>query len=258
MSAAVAYDFSARLTERTALQAPAVAASPLSFSDRVSKLLDRLDCRVAVTQEDREAIFRLRYDAYLAEGAIAPNATQQFSDPYDSKDNVWIVGLYLDGKLASSLRFHVATRDVRDFPSYKVFADILDPELDAGKVLIDPTRFATDKRLSKLFPGLPYATVRLAWMASEHFNADHFLCAIRPEHQAFYRRTFLHRPICEARPYPLLAKPISLMTVNYEEVADTVHRRYPFFRSTYFERRVLFDRPARPATTFSGPRLAVG
>jgi hypothetical protein len=48
------------------------------------------------------------------------------------------------------------------------------------------------------------------------------------------------------------------MTVNYEEVADTVHRRYPFFRSTYFERRMLFDRATRPATTFTGPRLAVG
>lgn len=255
MSAAVAYDLQTRVTERESRPSFTEASAPQSFNDRISKLLDRLDCRVAVTQEDREAIFRLRYEAYLAEGAIAPNATQMFSDSYDNKENVWIIGLYLDGKLASSLRFHVATRDVRDFPSYKVFADILDPELDAGKVLIDPTRFATDKRLSKLFPGLPYATVRLAWMAAEHFNADHFLCAIRPEHQAFYRRTFLHRPICEARPYPLLAKPISLMTVNYEEAADVVHRRYPFFRSTYFERRMLFERPAEVLPI--SPRLAV-
>jgi hypothetical protein len=66
--------------------------------------------------------------------------------------------------------------------------------------------------------------------------------AVRAEHQAFYRRTFNHRPICEPRPYPLLAKPISLMTVHYPAVADQVHQRYPFFRSTFFERRMLFDR----------------
>jgi len=46
------------------------------------------------------------------------------------------------------------------------------------------------------------------------------------------------------------------MTVNYKDVADQVHRRYPFFRSTFFERRMLFARyqpvlptaiPLRPA-----------
>jgi hypothetical protein len=256
MSAAVAHDFTSRLEERQRSQAEAPAA--FSFNDRVSGLLDRIDCRVAVSAEDRDAIFRLRYRAYLNEGAIAPNASQSFSDPYDAMDNVRIFGLYLEGQLASSIRIHVATKEQPDFPSHKVFADLMDPELDAGKTIIDPTRFATDKRLSKLFPGLPYVTLRLCWLAAEYYSAEHFLVAIRPEHQAFYRRTFLHRPICEARPYPLLAKPISLMTVNYGEVADIVHRRYPFFRSTYFERRMLFERPARPVTTFSGPRLAVG
>ena len=84
--------------------------------------------------------------------------------------------------------------------------------------------------------------MRLCWLAAEHFRAEHFLVAIRTEHQAFYRRTFQHRLICDARPYPLLAKPISLMTVNVAEVAEQVYQRYPFFRSTYFERRMLFGR----------------
>lgn len=257
MSTAVAYDLQTRSIERESQTQPTFTevSAPLSFNDRVAKLLDRIDFRLAVSSEEREAIFRLRYNAYLNEGAIAPNASQRFSDPYDTTDNARIFGLYLDGELASSIRIHVATKEQPDFPSYKVFADLMDPELEAGKTIIDPTRFATDKRLSKLFPGLPYATLRLCWLAAEHFTAEHFLVAIRSEHQAFYRRTFLHHPICEARPYPLLAKPISLMTVNYEDVADTVHRRYPFFRSTYFERRMLFERPAEVLPI--SPRLAV-
>ena len=129
-----------------------------------------------------------------------------------------------------------------DFPSYHVFEDLLDPELAAGRVIVDPTRFVTNRVLSQLNPGLPYATLRLCWLAAEHFHAEHFLVAIRSEHQAFYRRTFRHRLICDARPYPLLAKPISLMTVNVAEVAEQVYQRYPFFRSTYFERRMLFER----------------
>jgi N-acyl-L-homoserine lactone synthetase len=220
-----------------------------SFSDRVANLLDRIDCRLAVTPEELEAVYRLRYRAYFAEGAIAPNESQRFSDAYDETDNVWIFGLYYDGELASSIRIHVASSAHPDFPSHRVFADLMDPELEAGKVIIDPTRFATDKHLSKLLPGLPYVTLRLCWLAAEYFNAEHFLVAIRTEHQAFYRRTFDHQLICDARPYPLLAKPISLMTVNFAEAADRVHRRYPFFRSSYFERRMLFQRPGEPAVT---------
>jgi N-acyl-L-homoserine lactone synthetase len=213
-----------------------------SFSDRVAQLLDRIDCRPAGSAEDREAIFRLRYEAYLREGAIGLNFSGTFSDPYDDSANAWLFGLYLDGELASSIRLHVAGGEYPDFPSRKVFADLLEPELAAGRVIVDPTRFITDRRHSRLNPGLPHVTLRLAWQAAEYFAADHFLVAVRAEHQAFYRRTFNHHLICEPRPYPMLAKPISLMTVHYPSVADQVHQRYPFFRSTFFERRMLFDR----------------
>jgi hypothetical protein len=37
------------------------------------------------------------------------------------------------------------------------------------------------------------------------------------------------------------------MTVHYQTVADDVHRRYPFFRSTFFERRMLFERRPQQA-----------
>jgi hypothetical protein len=212
-----------------------------SFSNRVAELLDRIDCRLAVTDEERETIFRLRYECYLREGAISPCPSGKFSDPYDDMPNARIFGLYIDDELASSIRIHVTSPEHADFPSHGVFADLLDPELRAGKVIVDPTRFITNRRLSQLYPGLPHVTLRLCWLAAEHFHAEHFLVAIRSEHQAFYRRTFLHRLICDARPYPLLAKPISLMTVDVREVADRVYQRYPFFRSTYFERKMLFE-----------------
>jgi hypothetical protein len=215
-----------------------------TFSDRVAQLLDRIDCRSADSADDRAAIFRLRYEAYLREGAIAPNFSATFTDPYDEADNARLFGLYLDGELASSIRIHIASAQHRDFPSRKVFADLLEPELDAGRVIVDPTRFVTARCHSRLNPGLPHVTLRLAWLAAEHFAAEHFLVAVRTEHQAFYRRTFHHRLICDARPYPLLAKPISLMTVDYTAAAEKVHQRYPFFRSTFFERRMLFDRDA--------------
>src|SRR5262245_39262836 len=101
---------------------PASAARlPLSLADRVQQLLERVEYRTATTDEDREAIFRLRYEAYLREGAIQPNFGRRYSDAHDDDDNAWIVGAYVDGVLASSFRVHVATRDYPDMPANQVF-----------------------------------------------------------------------------------------------------------------------------------------
>lgn len=229
--------------------------SEASLSEAISWLLDRIDFRRADTAEERDAISRLRYEAYLREGAIAINSTGMFSDPYDETDNVYLFGLYIDGQLASSIRMHVATSEHSDFPSLHVFPEILQPYLDAGKVVVDTTRFVADETLSRRYRGLAYATLRLGWLTAAYFNSDYCLAAVRTEHQAFYRRAFSHRLIGEPRPYPHLEKPICLMAIHYPSVADDVHRRYPFFRSTLFERRMLFERSAAP-TSHESPKLS--
>jgi Autoinducer synthase len=213
-----------------------------SFSDSVARLLDRVDCRRADSVEEREAIARLRYGAYLREGAISPNSTGMFSDSYDDTNNAYLFGLYIDGVLASSIRMHVASTEHPDFPSLHVFPDVLQPYIDAGNVIVDTTRFVADETLSRRYRGLAYATLRLSWLTAAYFNTDYSLAAVRAEHQAFYRRTFHHQLLCEPRPYPYLQKPICLMAIHYPTVADDVNRRYPFFRSTFFERRMLFER----------------
>lgn len=239
-------------------------ASESSFSDSVGRLLDRIDYRLADSREQREAIFRLRYQAYLRERGILPNPSRSFSDSYDEMDNVCLFGVYIDDQLASSIRIHVVSKEHPACPSFEAFADILQPELDAGKVIVDTTRFVTDENLSRLHRGLPYATLRVSWLAAGYFGADHSLAAVRAEHQAFYRRTFHHRLICEPRPYPGLVKALCLMTIHYPTAADQVHRRFPFFRSTFFERRMLFERhqsasvqPAKPSQENMQPSVAL-
>lgn len=232
-----------------------LSPSETGFSESVALLLDRIDVRRAETLEERDNIYRLRYQAYLREGAISPNCTGTFSDPYDESENAYLFGLYLDGDLVSSLRMHIGSQDHPKFPSLEAFSDVLQPEIDAGKVVIDSTRFVSDEACSREHRGLPYVTVRLGWMAAIYFNAEHLLAAIRPEHQGFYRRTFQHRLICEARPYPRLARPICLMTTHFSEVADRLYRRYPFFRSTLFERRMMFERRGAPKSAQSEEHL---
>lgn len=221
-----------------------VLAAELSTSlvDRVERLLQRVDYRRADSPQERGAIFRLRYEAYLREGAIKPNLTGQFSDPVDDLDNVWLFGVHIDGRLAGSIRLSITTPASIHIPALDVFSDVLLGDILSGKRMVDPTRFVADRDVSRCHPELPYVTLRLPWLALEYFQADCMLATVRTEHQAFYKRMWGHRAVCPPRPYPNLQKPISLMTLDYGEARERVHRRYPFFRSNYFERRMLFER----------------
>jgi N-acyl-L-homoserine lactone synthetase len=223
-------------------------------NDRFAQLLTKIDYRRADSPEQREEIFRLRYEAYRRDGGIPPNATRTFSDSYDDAANAYLFGLYIDGELATAIRLHIASnKHCPDFPSLKVFPDFLQPELDSGKVLLDTTRFSSDEKLSQHYRGLPYATVRLCVLAAEHFGADHVLAAVRADHQEWYRRSFDHQVVCEPRPYPHLSRPIGLMTVHFPTIKYEWYRRYPFFDSSVFERRKLFERRLHAASSGNGP-----
>ena len=203
-------------------------------------LLERVDCRRADTVEEKDKIYRLRYAAYVREGAIPPNASERFWDVFDVSDNAWTFGIYIEGQLVSSIRLHVATREQHDLPALTVFSDLLSPVIAAGKPIIDPTRFVVDRAASRRDPELCYVTTRLAWLASEYFGTNLLLATVRAEHRAFYRRVFGHRLICEPRQYPSLIKPICLMALDYPRARERVVQRYPFFRSTVTERGALF------------------
>jgi hypothetical protein len=101
--------------------------------------------------------------------------------------------LYIDGKLASSLRLHIGSRNHPGVPSLEVFPHVLLPFLDAGRVVIDCTCLVADERLSRQYPALPYITLRPCLLAAEYFGGDDLLVAVRLKHQAFYRRAFNYR-----------------------------------------------------------------
>jgi hypothetical protein len=220
------------------------AAQPTSVA-RVQNpdLLDQVDYRLAETPAEKEEIYNLRYRAYLREGAIRPSAEQRIADQFEDAPNAWTFGVYLNGELHSSIRISVLTSEWRLSPSVELFGDVLHPQLDAGRIFIDSTRFVADPEKAGKFPELPYVTVRLGSMAGVHFNADFGLAIVRPEHQAFYRKVFLQETWCEPRLYPGLVKPVGLMAAHLPTVRERVLARYPFLRSSAFERRMLYQRP---------------
>src|SRR5258708_8314543 len=108
--------------------------------DRGIELLDRVDYRLAETDEERDEIYRLRYRAYLNEEAIEPNREHRITDRFDDMPNSWIFGVYYEGVLTSSIRISVAPPAHPEAPSMAVFPDLLRPPTNPPQTVAHPTQ----------------------------------------------------------------------------------------------------------------------
>jgi hypothetical protein len=226
-----------------------VGGSTSRFSDRVFRLLERVEHRCADTPFEREAVYRLRYEAYVRQGLIEPRADGRLYDKtLDEAPNAWLTTTFIDGELASTFRVHVAADETGVLPSLGVFSDVITPRLRMGRVLVDPTRLAAQLEFARKLPELSYIALRPAWLPGEYFEADFGLISIVEQHQAFYRRVFGYAPWCEPRDYPNFNRKVACMGVDFRAKRERVEARYPFFRSTWAERNALFSRRVRSAS----------
>ncbi len=227
-----------------------------SLADRVLRSLERIEYRLATSAADRDRVFNLRYRAYLREGAIAQSDDERFTDPVDDHPNCLIFGVYADGDLAGAIRLGITVPGLPQIPTAQVFPDAVLPLIEAGHVLVDPTRFVADPLWSRALPELAYLTLRLPWLAMEHFGADIMLAAVRPEHYPFYRRLWGNTVVAPATLYPGLSKPVMLSQLDYASAAPRVERLYPFFRAREDERAAIFGTSAMPWLPLGAPAMA--
>lgn len=217
--------------------------APVSrFADTLMNVLDRVEySRVRMDVTDNP-VFRLRYEAYRREEWVPFNDAGIVVDDLDDAPNAMCFGVHIDGELVSSLRLHHLSSANPQSPSMSVFPEVLGPLLAQGQHFIDPTRFTADYEASLAYPALPFLTLRLAVMATEHFDVTACLALVRREHAAFYRRVFASEEMSESRPYPGLNFPVRLYGSNSARNLENIYRRFPFFRSTAEERARLFAR----------------
>jgi hypothetical protein len=224
-----------------------VESQSLAFTDRVSRLLERVEYRRADSLADKLAIYRLRHDAYMRSGTVEPRPSGLFHDPLDEAPNVWIIGIYIDGDLASSIRLHVSANPSAPLPAMGAFGDVVEPHLRAGRVMIDPTRHVTKSEYALGSPIMPYITVRATVLAQDFFDADYTVVACLVEHQAFFRRMFGCVPWSQPREYPNFNRPMVFLGYDCRARRAPTYVRYPFCRSTENERARLFSRSSTGA-----------
>ncbi|WP_315919046.1 N-acyl amino acid synthase FeeM domain-containing protein [Mesorhizobium sp. SP-1A] len=215
------------------------------FVRNVMDLLEHVEYRRCESGEDLEAVYRLRYEAFHTHGLLDTIVEQKLVDRLDEARNCYCFGVFMDGELVSTVRLHHLTLETPDAPIMTVFGDRLWPRLASGETFVDPSRLAIDPQLSSRFRALPYVTLRLAVIANTYFDVTSCISMIREEHTAFYHRVFGSEQNGDPRLYPPFTMPIyfyeSVCAVN---MAPTLER-FPFFRSTAFERRMLFAKAPR-------------
>ena len=212
-----------------------------SFARNIFAMLERTEYRRCESGEDLEAIYRLRYAAYRLNDLVPENPGRMVTDEFDDLPNCHRFGVYVDGNLASTIRLHVVTATTPRSPAASVYPDILLPRLRAGDRFIDPSRFAAHPDWMRVYPQLPYLTLRLAGMACFHFDAPYCLSMIREDHAAFYKRVYQSRPIGEPRDYGgVINCAATLYQADVLAIQDETFARFPFFRSSKVEQRLMF------------------
>jgi hypothetical protein len=217
------------------------------FSERVFRLLERVEYRRADSEEEKRAIYGMRHDAYTRAGTVEPRPSGLFHDPLDESPNAWLIGLYIDGVLASALRLHVSADLSAILPATAAFGDVIEPHLRAGRMIIDASRFVSKLEYSKLYPEIPYITLRPTFLAVEFFGADYITAACRLEHQSFYRRMFGGVPWSAPREFPHFKVPMVFLGYDCRARGELTYFRFPFYGSNVEERTRLFSRSSNAA-----------
>jgi len=217
------------------------------FADRVLRLLERVEYRRADSPADKAAIYRLRHEAYMRAGTVEPRPTGMFHDAMDETDNAWLIGLFIDGELASALRLHISASPRARLPELASFRDLIEPHLTAGRTIIDASRFVSSLEFSQQHSEIPYITLRPTFLAEEFFSADYVIAGCLAEHQAFYRRIYGAVTWLAPRPYPNFKRSMALVAYDCNRQRENIYHRYPFFQSTPAERARLFHRSSNVA-----------
>ena len=229
---------------------PDTSDHPAALSIRriveLSNFAKRVTCRLASSFIERDAIFKLRYQSYLRAELISQNSFGRYIEPADHAANAYLMGLYIERRLVSSLRLQIGSATTPNFSSLELFPHALEPLLGSNKTIVDMSCVATDGELAQRYVWLPYLILRSWIMAAEHFHADYIAATVRPQHQLFYQRVLncgLHSEL-QLPPHQLAS--VGLVTLTFASSAKRLYENLPFLRSTPSERQQLFEHDTTP------------
>lgn len=220
-----------------------------AFLQKALKTLEKIEYRKITTSKDIEDVQKLRFEAYSRENNVFSDKAFFRSDKFDNEKNAEIFGLYIENRLASSLRLHRVSAETPQTPSAIYFPEFFAARLAKGDSFLEPTRFVISEEFARRYPSMHFMTMRVCFMATVYYAMPFIMCSVRAEHGSYYKRFFGMRAEVVGKTVPTIAVPADLYVGNVAEKLPLVEKRLPFMRSTEEERRALFD------DSFEEPRI---
>lgn len=213
------------------------------FTHKLITMLDRIEYRRIDNPEDMEDVARLRRKAYTSADILPVKGDLLIGD-LDFDPQAYVFGVYYDEQLISTVRIHHVTPAHPVSSSGTIFPDAIKPMLDAGMSLIDPVRLAADPQILNKLPAISYLTLRIATMASDHFDVDRCVFLIESQQAALHRHVFRSDQVVAPTPNCDTYKiDLTLLASHVRSVRENIYKRLPFFQPQLSERHMMFAPP---------------
>lgn len=204
-----------------------------------------LKIKRAHTEDLRDAVYSLRYQAYRREGAIDELQGERFEDKYDQQPNHVLWALCDQERVVGSIRttwFDPSEPSLR-IPEMDGYAEDLPKFVPADVRLVSGNRFVTDP--DRKDRDSSYALLLLRhYMVVAHQKAGFSLAAVRANHLPFYRRVLKLERVSEPKLYPGLKSMMYLTACDFEANIERVYSKTPVLRPRGYE-GVFLDETCR-------------
>jgi len=215
-----------------------------------------LTLKVFGPDDDKRAIFDLRYRAFTEIGVIDEREDGLFSDAYDDLATTWNIGAFEGETCIGSLRltFGNSGRTRPTMPCQEVFLPEIASLQGRGYCkLVEFTRMAVAPGLTNTsFRATLYGSlVRAGMMIAQAGAADYALMSAHPDRTRFYKTMCGFEVIAHADDYPGINAPAVLLGRDFRVLEQRRTSRNPFFNFTAAE--VASARAAMRSASISAP-----
>ena len=158
---------------------------------------------IANTDEEKQAVYRLRYQSYRHDDVIEPSHNKMFRDEYDDLPSSRIIYVEQSGKgVVGSLRFTLRTPTSTKVTSseYKSFPDILEP-IAAKQSIVCANRLCIAPESTNKSQILAYLLAAKIF-GSDYIEADYAIAATTTNKLKFYKHLLGMQQISDTRKLP--------------------------------------------------------
>ena len=160
-----------------------------------------MECLIAHTPEQREQVYRLRYECYRRKGSIDAREDEQFNDHFDELPNSFsFLVRSAEAPALATVRISVVRPDLgwTDSPVQHVYGDHPALQAMARESFVEASRLCFGQQARRdSFVRLVGNMAALA----EFYEAEWLAACPRVEHSEIYQRMFGFRPLAAPRQY---------------------------------------------------------